>query len=43
MVILSADNWICIFFVVCLDEASCTECYWRLGDARFYIQVVSFV
>ena len=27
----------------CLDEMSCTECYWWLGDAESYIQVVSFV
>ena len=30
-------------FVCCLDEASCTGCYWWLGDARSCIQVVSFV
>ena len=35
MVILSADDWVCNFCFVCgLDEASCTECYWWLGDAR---------
>ena len=33
MVILSADDWVCIFwFVCCLDEASCTGCYWWLGN-----------
>ena len=30
-------------FVCCLDEASCTGCYWWLGDAGPCIQVVSFV
>ena len=30
-------------FVCCLDEASCTECYWWLGDARSCIQVAFFV
>ena len=37
--------WLGLFFcfVCCLDEASCTGCYWWLGDARFCIQVVSFV
>ena len=30
-------------FVCCLDEASCTGCYWWLGDAGSCIQVVSFV
>ena len=30
-------------FVCCLDEASCTECYWWLGDAGSCIQVVLFV
>ena len=29
-------------FVCCLDEVSCTGCYWWLGDARACIQVVSF-
>ena len=46
MVILSADDWVCIFVfcLVCfLDEASCTGCYWQLGDARSCIQVVAFV
>ena len=43
VVILSADDWVCIFFVCCLDEASCTGCYWWLGDAGSCIQVVSFV
>ena len=43
------DNAVCWWlglyfcFVCCLDEASCTECYWLLGDARSCIQVVSFV
>ena len=30
-------------FVYCLHEASCTGCYWWLGDAGSCIQVVSFV
>ena len=30
-------------FVCCLDEASCTECYWWLGDAGSCIQVILFV
>ena len=29
-------------FVCCLDEVSCTGCYWWLGDAGSCIQVVSF-
>ena len=33
VVILSADDWVCICFVCCLDEVSCTGCYWWLGDA----------
>jgi len=28
VVILSAHNWVCIFVVYCLDEVSCTGCYW---------------
>ena len=32
-----------VCFVCCLDEVSCTRCYWWLGDAGSYIQVVSFV
>ena len=43
MVLLSADDLVCIFFVCCLDEASCTGCYWWLDDAGSCIQVVSFV
>ena len=37
--------WLGLYFcfVCCLDEASCTVCYWWLGDARSCIQVVSFV
>ena len=43
------DNPVCWWlgsyfcFVCCLDEASCTGCYWWLGDARSCVQVVSFV
>ena len=43
------DNPVCWWlglyfcFVCCLDEASCTGCYWWLGDAGSCIQVVSFV
>ena len=43
VVILSADDWVCIFIVCCLDEVSCTGCYWWLGDAGSCTQVVSFV
>ena len=32
-----------VFFCCCLDEASCTGCYWWLVDAGSCIQVVSFV
>ena len=37
--------WLGLYFcfVCCLDEVSCTRCYWWLGDAGSYIQVVSFV
>ena len=36
--------WSGLYFCsVCLDEASCTECSWWLGDAGSYIQVVSNV
>ena len=37
--------WLSLYFcfVCCLDEASCTGCYWWLGDAGSCIQVVSFV
>ena len=37
--------WLGLYFcfVCCLDEVSCTGCYWWLGDARSYIQVVSCV
>ena len=36
--------WLGLYFcfVCCLDEASCTGCYWWLGDAGSCIQVVSF-
>ena len=44
VVILPADDLVCIFVLfVCLDEASCTGCYWWLGDARSCIKVVSFM
>ena len=43
VVILSADDWVCICFVCCLNEVSCTGCYWWLGDARSCNRVVSFV
>ena len=44
MVILSADDWVCVFVLfVVLDEVSCTGCYWWLGDARSCITVVSLV
>ena len=34
--------WLGLYFcfVCCLDEVSCTGCYWWLGDARSCIQVV---
>ena len=37
--------WLGLYFcfVCCLDEVSCTGCYWWLGDARSCIQVVSLV
>ena len=46
MVILSGDDWFCVFvlFIVWIVYcASCTRCYWWLGDSRSCIQVVSFV
>ena len=44
VVILFAYYWVDIFlFVCCLDEASCTGCYWWLGYARSCIQAVSLV
>ena len=43
MVILSADDLVCIFVFVCLDEESYTGCYWWLGDVGPCIQVISFV
>jgi len=42
VVILSADDWACIF-VLFFGEASCTGCYLWLGYAGSCIQVVSFV
>ena len=33
----------CLLFRCCLDAASCTGCYWWLGDARSCIPVVSFL
>jgi len=44
-----SGNPVCWWFglhfycVCCLDEVSCTGCYWWLGDAGSCIQVVSFV
>ena len=37
--------WLGLYFclVCCLDEASCTGCYWWLGDIGSCIQVASFV
>ena len=37
--------WLGLYFcfVCCVDEASCTGCYWRLGDAGSCIQGASFV
>ena len=31
------------YFACCLDETSCTGCYWWLGDVEPCIQVVCFV
>ena len=42
MVILSADDWVYIFFVCCLEEVSRTGYYWCLDDAVAYSQVFSF-
>ena len=38
-------GWLGLYFcfVCCLDEVSCTGCYWWLGDSHSCIQVVSFV
>ena len=37
--------WLGLYFcfVCCLDEVSCTGCYWWLGDAGSCIPVLSFV
>ena len=37
--------WLGLYFcfVCCLDEVSCTGCYWWLGNGGSCIQVVSFV
>ena len=37
--------WLGLYFcfACCLDEVSCTWCYWWLADARYCIQVFSFV
>lgn len=44
MVILNADDWVCIFCLVCcLDELSCTGATEWLGDVRSCVQVVSFL
>ena len=46
VIILSAHDLVCVFglvFVCCLDEASCTGCCWKLGNAGSSIQVVAFV
>ena len=34
---------LCVCFVCCLDEASCTGCYWWLGAAGSRIQAASSV
>ena len=36
---------LCLYFcfVCCLDEASCTGCYWWLRDVKSCIQVISFI
>ena len=46
MIILYADDWVCIFVffvVVVWMRHPVTGCYWWLGDAGSCIQVVSFV
>ena len=46
VIILSAHDLVCVFglvFVCCLDEASCTGCCWKLGNAGSSIHVVAFV
>ena len=53
MVLLSADDLVCVFVLSghpaqgatggWVDEASCTECYWWLGNAGSSIQAVSLV
>ena len=37
--------WLGLYFcfICCLDEASCTGCYWWLADTRSCITVVSFL
>ena len=37
--------WLSLYFclVCCLTEASCTGCYWQLGGARSFTQIVAFV
>ena len=41
MVVLSDGLGLCFCFVCCLDELSCTGCYWWLGDVGSCITVVS--
>ena len=53
MVLLSANDLVCVFVLSghpaqgatggWVDEASCTECYWWLGNAGSSIQAVSLV
>ena len=40
--VAKSQTWLSDFAFI-LDEASCTGCYWWLGDAGSCIQVVSFV
>ena len=43
VVIQSAEDWVRIFVLCCLDEAFCTGCYWWFSDAGSCIEVVSFM
>ena len=44
VVILSADDLVCIFVLFCcLDEGSCRGCSCQVGNDRSCIQVVAFL
>ena len=40
LVILSADDWVCIF-VCCLDVVACTGCYWLVLYSSGFLCVSS--